>query len=431
MNRRQLIGSSGAVFSMLLAGCSETSNEQPENDSPSKPELNGNGAGADDENPDDSEPDNQSDTEPPGDPPLDPDGAWPMANFDARHTGYNPDGDGIRELGDSWRLTPLSPPSVTDETLFTTRTDNEEQYFEYRDPATAELDHEERFTDGGVFGPPTISDDRVFVSGRERLYCFSVDGEPLWEGPELEAHRRNLPVVDGDNVFVSTGDEGAGPAVRCYDASSGEVDWKYELPAASEFTPAVYNGMVYVTSEVGLHAIETDSGEEAFTREGKADIQSPVATSGSVYYFEGDYLVAVEANGGDEQWRIEIDPNRSPGRTDTTLVASSDLIYVGSSEDGLVGLDQNDGSNAIDYGDDGIDYTRDVVPEGRVGDVLYVTERNHLHAFDATEVEHLWTYDTESVTIGDTINEAIYHVTPASNVVYLDAVDGFHGIGSN
>lgn len=69
-------------------------------------------------------------------------------------------------------------------------------------------------------------------------------------GTGSHAPRGGVVVTGGGLVFVATSSD---RALRAYDADTGEVLWKFDLPAASEGVPAVYqvNGRQYLAIAVG------------------------------------------------------------------------------------------------------------------------------------------------------------------------------------
>jgi quinoprotein glucose dehydrogenase len=69
-------------------------------------------------------------------------------------------------------------------------------------------------------------------------------------GTGSHAPRGGVVATGGGLLFVGTSSD---RAFRAYDADTGQVLWKYNLPAASEGVPAVYaaNGRQYVAIAVG------------------------------------------------------------------------------------------------------------------------------------------------------------------------------------
>lgn len=143
---------------------------------------------------------------------LDADGTWPSYPLDSGNTGADPDGDGVRDGEEYWRL------------------------------------------DGGGHHPPVARrvrrepaagrrGGRVFVTTFVGALCFdTADGERLWRGPETNGITGQSAVVDG-RVYVATdGFEGARPHLRALDAGSGETAWRYGTAEGGETTPAVGDG---------------------------------------------------------------------------------------------------------------------------------------------------------------------------------------------
>lgn len=135
-----------------------------------------------------SGPDERETRTPPGSPSLESRSKWPAFRFDAANTGYNPDGTGLREAEQYWRLAPTSSASLNAETLFSVSSgDEDSKSFTRRDPATNDIRSRTQLVQYGVNAPPTVVGDRVFVTTFVEVFCLAANRDAVvWRGPEMD-----------------------------------------------------------------------------------------------------------------------------------------------------------------------------------------------------------------------------------------------------
>lgn len=414
-SRRSILRTAAVGLCATGAGCSgSTDTDTPTNDTES--------SSTDDESPLAADVDERVDDPPPGEPALDPDGEWPAFRFDSGNTGSNPDGNGLRDGTEYWRLDAGDAASVADGTLFNTRRgDDGVTSLAYRDPETAAAATETRVADHRVNSPPVVADGRVFVTTFVELQCYDAQtGDRLWRSPAVDGIQ-GVPTVHDDTVLLNSGGfSGVSPQLRAFDAENGDELWRYETGDQSTSTPAVVDGLAFIVSADGLHAVDIATGEEAYVRTDLAKRGgTPVAAGGRVYTTATDVdtveLVELDAVDGTERWRRSVVADDPP-------VVTDDAIYACTSE-GITGFDLEDrfvtGS-----------HYRDVRPMGLVGDVLYAAGDGTVLALDASrDLETLWALPTASVQIGDTDCRGVYGITPVDGAVYVSACDAFYGVG--
>lgn len=368
-------------------------------------------------------PDERVTRTPPGTPALSPSGEWPAYRFDARNTGYNPDGAGLRDAEPYWRLRPAGTPSVSDDAMFNlTGYGPDSSGLTHRNPATAEVRTATELVSYGVNSPPTVADGRVFVTTFIEAFCLAADrDEVLWRGPEMDGTHGSPTVSDG-TVFVNSGGfKSVSPQLRAFDAKTGTERWRYDTGSVSKSTPAVAEERVFVNSRDGLHAVDAANGERLYTvPETGGEWSTPAVLDGTVYVVasrdEADELFAIDAADGSVRWK-----HRSAALESEPPVVADGRVYV-PSEDGVVTLDSADGTKLTGLGGRG-------APVARVGDVVYAVERGVLYALDADGDGELWSHRTEEIQIYDTVGRSIYGVTPVDGAVYVSARDAFYGLG--
>lgn len=370
--------------------------------------------------------DERVDTQPPGSPGLPSAGEWPSYRFDHGNTGANPDGDGVRDGEEYWRLDAGGPATVANGTLYNTRARGDgPKTLTYRDPATAAVTTRRSLVEYGVNPPPIVAGGRVFVTTFIEAFCFdAASGEQRWRGPEMDGVGGPPTVAEGYVLVTTGGFDGVDPHLRAFDAATGDPVWRYDTGGESDATPAVGDGRVFVTSTEGLHAVDLDSGTEAFVvSDAATDAGSPAVADGTVYAVRdaeaATELVAVAADDGTVRWRTTVE--RGDAGVDRVPVVADGTVYA-LTKDGLAALDTQDGSVRATA-------SEAALPAGRVGDVLYAVSRGVVFAFDAESLDSLWSLRTEDVQVQDTVGRVVYHVTPVDGAVYVSARDAFHGVG--
>lgn len=413
-SRRSVLHTTAVGLGVFLAGCSNTSERSSDDDNI--------GDGDNDDNVDDGDnKEDQQEMQPPGSPPLDASGAWPSPRYDAGNTGANPEGVGVKNGTTYWQLEAGESATFADDTLYNTTSDA----LTYRDPATAEV--ETHINLDGPHRSPVVRNNHVFVIDSNQMRCFDAEtGEMLWSGPELE-RITGVPTVHEGIVVVNASDYKTDHShLRAFDAAKGEELWRYDLDHRSRSTPAVGNNRVFVSSEGGLHAIELESGEEAYTVTEAIDSPHaiPVVNDGIVFAINPDSkLVAADTSDGTVHWQHPA----SFGLRNPSPVVTEEVVYAASPHgDRITALDSRDGSvissNSL---------PESHLPLGLVGDVLYTAGEGTLSAFDTENgLEFLWSLETGGLmSYEDAAPPRINGITPVDGAVYVSARDGFYGVG--
>ena len=120
--------------------------------------------------------------------------------------------------------------------------------------------------------------------------------------------------------------------------SGVEQAWSFDAETAT--TPVVSGGTVYFGSSDGVTAVDTGTGEEAWSHETEGAVrETPAFYDGTVYAGtdDGEFL-ALDSGNGDEKWSVGLDG----GVTTSPMVSGVD-IYVGT-ENFLYSLDVANGN---------------------------------------------------------------------------------------
>ncbi|WP_225317771.1 MULTISPECIES: PQQ-binding-like beta-propeller repeat protein [Haloferax] len=144
---------------------------------------------------------------------------------------------------------------------------------------------------------PAVRDGLVFTTnwpGQAAAYQAET-GDRVWM-VELDDQLLLPPVATEQGVVVPSRE-----FVYLLDQTDGSVVWQYSTDGnATESTPAVANGTIFVANERdSLHAIDIETGQQRWTVpfEGPS---APIVADGTVYAVEAGYsLVAIDAASGD------------------------------------------------------------------------------------------------------------------------------------
>jgi outer membrane protein assembly factor BamB len=140
-----------------------------------------------------------------------------------------------------------------------------------------------------------------------------------------------MPVPHAGRVYFAGGGDywwGKREAwLHCVDAGSAKRLWSYPLERHTMSTPAIHEGIVYVTDCAGnLHAINADTGEAHWTLPVQGEIwSSPLVADGKVYITtqRGELIVLATGTSLQERGRTKLD-----GQISATPVAANGVLYV-------------------------------------------------------------------------------------------------------
>lgn len=422
LHRRHVLELLAAGCTTALAGCGRGSTDGREQTG-TTPDPAGTTSQTNEETPHGtSGPDERVKTTPPGTPALEPSGSWPQYRFDAGNTGANPDGTGVRDGEQYWRLRPSGTPTLVDGRAYNVLTSDDGTTFTRRRPGTFAIVGNPVPVGVGLGSPPLVDGDRAFLSNFAQVVCMSTAGDAIrWRGPEMDGVQGGPAVWNDLVVANSAGFKDVDPHVRGLDIGDGTSRWRYDTGAVSKSTPAVADGVAYITASNGLHAIDLETGDRVWVQDDVAGTWASPATDGERVYSmsrnpEREILKAVDAATGEVRWQ------HSTQRFDhEPPVVTDDRVYLDVAG-GVVALAPEDGRELARLDGAG-------APVGLVGSVLYSTRRGELHAHDVDTGDPLWYHQTESVQVSDTVGRTIYGVTPVDGAVYVSARDAMHGFG--
>ncbi|MCF7847898.1 MAG: PQQ-binding-like beta-propeller repeat protein [Kiritimatiellales bacterium] len=170
---------------------------------------------------------------------------------------------------------------------------------------------------------------------------WSYDGDPGAPKENISQYLRNreespsnikgMPVFHEGRVFYALGGDfwwGKRKAwLHCVDAAKNALLWSYPLNRHCMSTPAIHEGLVYITDCAGtIHGLDAGTGKGYWTAETRGSIwSSPLVADGKVYVTSQRGEVVVLATGKTlrELGRIELG-----GSISASPVAANGVLYI-------------------------------------------------------------------------------------------------------
>ena len=262
-------------------------------------------------------------------------------------------------------------------------------------------------------GTPAVASGRLYVPTNaatpesrsfHRLYSLdATTGDTYWWIP-LRIDLVGTPAVSGDRIVVSGKRSLERGRVVCFESRYGEEEWLVDIDARLTAAPTIDDGVVYVPDWNGrIHALSVTDGSELWgrriednTERGSATFTTRVAVDGDTMYVGSNSgrtgIVALDADDGEEQWRVSTNPvTEGPVVYDDLVVVQSYGLVVAYGTDG----ERRWGFNLVDGG-----YHSMAVDD----DHVYAAARETLYAI-THEGERSWIYtpDEQSRVGGPTV----------------------------
>ena len=226
-----------------------------------------------------------------------------------------------------WK-TPLPPghssPVLSDKCVFVTAVEDKKLFTIAVDRADGkqlwkqEARHnglEEIHTIGSHAQPTPATDGRIVVSffGSCGLWCYNVDGTPLWKksiGPFKNTFGAASSPIIVDDLVISNQDHDIDSYILAVNKRTGDEVWKTpraEFPRGYS-TPLVWDNeghkQIVVLGALRIVGYDAQTGKEAWTVRGLARIANMTPVVGE----DGTLYVAAWSPGGDETDRINAEP---------------------------------------------------------------------------------------------------------------------------
>jgi outer membrane protein assembly factor BamB len=314
-----------------------------------------------------------------------------------------------------------------------------------------------KFTTGaGVSSTPVIVDGRVYTGSQDKnIYCNDArDGRHLWTFRTGARIKSSVAVANG-KVYVGPDDGN----VYCLDAKNGSVLWTTEAGGYIEApfravtrirsSPIVVNGKVYVGSlDNNLYCLDADSGDIVWQFETDGYITSSPAVSDGVVYVTSrepgsGSLYKINAASGNQIWKCDIPyvlvADRGTDLQVSPTVAEG-IVCVAANKQNYYGVNASTGEIEWTYvtteGTEGIGGYL-IASAGYHDGQLFIVDMFFITSLNASNGEVLWQswIGTELYTSPTYADGKVYATTDRRFVYILNATNGdrlsFFETGSN
>jgi outer membrane protein assembly factor BamB len=360
---------------------------------------------------------------------------WPMFQFDAANTGYNPSASlPTEQIGEQWRTSTLgevvASPVIADGMAFVGSRDGKVYAIDVEDGSK----QWEYNIGEPIESTPVILDNRLFIgSSGGRVYSLSLNGSKNWDFQTAPSQSEEYTVLsdlatDGDYIYLLSGKKDGSwreGRIYCITPNNGREVWDYPLiDRAWPHTPAIHSGTLYTfglgqedNANGSVIALNTTDGTVEWSGGSSSGVGGITVDGNSVYVTTGTNTYALDASNGSTQWEYNF-----PELEDSWIYSSASIegrkMYL-----------------SVTSGDDfGYIYELDTVTGERTsrvrlldeirsspiisGDMLYIgTEGGTVHGISRTDFEERWSSST-----GEPVRS-----TPAlvRDSLYIGSNDGY------
>lgn len=311
-------------------------------------------------------------------------------------------------------------------------------------------------TGGPVQSSPAVVDGVVYVGGFHSHAVFALNaytGALIWSSPTDSVYPNEISstAVANGLVYVDVYNMGVGGELDAFNASTGNLVWKYTpgnawLPTS----PTVYGGKVYFGTTSEVVALDAASGNLSWSYFVVSN--GPSSNGGSVIYFGAsslsisDGLVYIGTDNQTVQaWNATTGAfvwsgNIKGAVYSSTIAVANGVVYASTAWGGTLGTLQPPGVTALNAKSGAllwnnsvgsIQYSSPAVADGIVfvgsdnnTSPFGVTDGHSIYALNATTGATIWTYTTGG---------AVYSSPAvAYGVVYVGSNDGkVYAIGTS
>ena len=194
--------------------------------------------------------------------------------------------------------------------------------------------------------------------------------------------------------------------------------WVFDMGSSIHSSPAIYENYIYIVSVDGiLKAIDMETGEEEWDLDlGAKTNSSPIINSNRLYIGCEDGLKAVNIDNHKVVWEYDCNNVQS------TPFFYDDVIYFGSDDGHLYGLDKDDGKEVLNKKLDGELKSSPIV----VNDSVYIGSTNCKLYSIGTDKENNWEFTSgdEIVSSPSYVNDTVIFGSSDGNIYCLNESDG-------
>ena len=268
-------------------------------------------------------------------------------------------------------------------------------------------------TEGGQNPPPTVAGGVVYVekAGGGLSGLDALTGDLLWND---ETWHEELLLNEGTlyiPVWRIDGDSSVN--VRAIDEHSGELRWEADVPRSSDlpllFRLTATGSNVYVSDEYRVHALDSATGNLAWSFDAWDIVQAPPRGSdGVVYLMSYSAVHALDESTGEQLWRYAVDTG---GLVDRAPFIVDGVLALVEGDGDVQAIDAATGQPLWSYDDDYV-----IFISGVANGMVFLTGDAAFHALDAATGKEMWSIDA---------NWGLGEVTVVDGVLYANSLYGY------
>jgi outer membrane protein assembly factor BamB len=281
-------------------------------------------------------------------------------------------------------------------------------FFDTKDKALVVTDGKGEFHDAGIHVPRNARPSEHWFTALERNNDKGAQKPFLVQTDWRQFH------FDADGTRLNPFENVLNPRT----VKGIGLKWFYLTNFTVSSSPAIVNGVVYVSSDDGnIYALNARTGAKVWSHGSDSGFSSPAVANG-VVYVSSSVVVALNAKTGAELWSYPA------GDSLSSPVVADGMVYVGSADHRLYALNAITGAKLWNYTTGGFVGTPPAVANG----VVYAGSLDHnVYALDAETGALLWSYTTDGEVLitSPVVAEGVVYVGSADDKMYaLNASNG-------
>jgi outer membrane protein assembly factor BamB len=282
---------------------------------------------------------------------------WPMYQHDPQHTGYSPSGM-PESLKKAWVSESVGEPFISNLVV------SEEIIFAsgYISISTFDINTGAKIREygnpkGGIMCP-AVEDNRIYLNANEGIYCLDINTkEKVWDHHVRYLNFLSYPIFIDGKVFVGGGSpieffpgdpqakkllekaQKRAQRVMCLDAATGDIVWEFYAKDRAIYSPAYFNGKIYVNTESGyVHCLDAKTGELIWEKIIEGRSRASLSLDGKRIFirtYEG--LICLDIETGETLWKFKAKSKlyRTPSVAyDTVFLPAGEILYCLDAETG-------------------------------------------------------------------------------------------------
>ena len=325
---------------------------------------------------------------------------WPMFRHDTFRTGYStsdaPNTNNTKWIQNVSGNIEFCSPVISDNRLYIASVQLLYSNFYCIDADTGEIIWE--IKGSRTWSTPAIAEGRVVIgyglySDEGLVSCFDAfTGKWLWS-IKPDKGVKSSPVIFDGKVYVGSN---VG-RVYCIDLDEGFLHWRYLKGGEFESSPSIVDGKLFIGSkDKNVYCLDAETGNEIWIRsvEHEIHLSSPLVYNQRVYIGTYDdvpergHVFCLNANNGDIIWEY-----LTGGWIDSSPAIFEDKLYIGSRDSNFYCLDAIYGNIIWDFNCDGSIRSSPAVADGKV----YFGSGKGVFCLNAGNGNEIWKYTSGCV----------------------------------